>query len=162
MFFFFFFKQKTAYEIMPSLVGSEMCIRDRSRITYVKLLLRRAISSLIRPDPSSSDGLGGIGPEVTSQRFGTCSTAVIASLSATSCRIRLDRPTFRILPKILCCDGRLKSASIRTVLCPAPARTTARFAAVRDFPSPGPEEVTTIVLSSWSMVENRRLVRSAL
>ena len=23
------FKQKTAYEIMPSLVGSEMCIRDR-------------------------------------------------------------------------------------------------------------------------------------
>src|SRR5450756_3025272 len=29
--FFFFFKQKTAYEIMPSLVGSEMCIRDRSR-----------------------------------------------------------------------------------------------------------------------------------
>ena len=28
-FCFFFFKQKTAYEIMPSLVGSEMCIRDR-------------------------------------------------------------------------------------------------------------------------------------
>ena len=26
---YFFFKQKTAYEIMPSLVGSEMCIRDR-------------------------------------------------------------------------------------------------------------------------------------
>ncbi|CUX18454.1 hypothetical protein BN3590_00108 [Clostridium sp. C105KSO15] len=30
---FFFFKQKTAYEIMPSLVGSEMCIRD-SRGTH--------------------------------------------------------------------------------------------------------------------------------
>src|SRR5450756_2671372 len=30
-FLFFFFKQKTAYEIMPSLVGSEMCIRDRAR-----------------------------------------------------------------------------------------------------------------------------------
>src|SRR5450756_2711297 len=28
---FFFFKQKTAYDIMPSLVGSEMCIRDRHR-----------------------------------------------------------------------------------------------------------------------------------
>ena len=28
----FFFKQKTAYEIMPSLVGSEMCIRDSSSI----------------------------------------------------------------------------------------------------------------------------------
>ena len=27
--FFFFFKQKTAYDIRLSLVGSEMCIRDR-------------------------------------------------------------------------------------------------------------------------------------
>jgi len=27
--FIFFFKQKTAYEIRLSLVGSEMCIRDR-------------------------------------------------------------------------------------------------------------------------------------
>src|SRR5674536_361296 len=29
MFCFFFFKQKTAYEMLRSLVGSEMCIRDR-------------------------------------------------------------------------------------------------------------------------------------
>ena len=28
---FFFFKQKTAYEMLRSLVGSEMCIRDRWR-----------------------------------------------------------------------------------------------------------------------------------
>ena len=28
---FFFFKQKTAYEISLGLVGSEMCIRDRSQ-----------------------------------------------------------------------------------------------------------------------------------
>ena len=27
--FVFFFKQKTAYEMLRSLVGSEMCIRDR-------------------------------------------------------------------------------------------------------------------------------------
>ena len=27
---FFFFKQKTAYELLRGLVGSEMCIRDRS------------------------------------------------------------------------------------------------------------------------------------
>ena len=27
--FFLFFKQKTAYEMLSSLVGSEMCIRDR-------------------------------------------------------------------------------------------------------------------------------------
>eukprot|EP00658_Telonema_sp_P-2_P060335 TRINITY_DN49278_c0_g1_i1.p1 TRINITY_DN49278_c0_g1~~TRINITY_DN49278_c0_g1_i1.p1 ORF type:complete len:308 (-),score=73.27 TRINITY_DN49278_c0_g1_i1:185-1108(-) len=30
VFVFFFFKQKTAYEMLRSLVGSEMCIRDRS------------------------------------------------------------------------------------------------------------------------------------
>ena len=30
MVFFFFFKQKTAYEMLRSLVGSEMCIRDSS------------------------------------------------------------------------------------------------------------------------------------
>ena len=30
-FFFFFFKQKTAYEMLRSLVGSEMCIRDSAR-----------------------------------------------------------------------------------------------------------------------------------
>ena len=30
MFFFCFFKQKTAYEMLRSLVGSEMCIRDRN------------------------------------------------------------------------------------------------------------------------------------
>eukprot|EP00658_Telonema_sp_P-2_P073457 TRINITY_DN62532_c0_g1_i1.p1 TRINITY_DN62532_c0_g1~~TRINITY_DN62532_c0_g1_i1.p1 ORF type:complete len:107 (+),score=19.18 TRINITY_DN62532_c0_g1_i1:1-321(+) len=29
IYFFFFFKQKTAYEMLRSLVGSEMCIRDR-------------------------------------------------------------------------------------------------------------------------------------
>eukprot|EP00831_Metopus_contortus_P026132 TRINITY_DN22314_c0_g1_i1.p3 TRINITY_DN22314_c0_g1~~TRINITY_DN22314_c0_g1_i1.p3 ORF type:complete len:101 (-),score=33.55 TRINITY_DN22314_c0_g1_i1:291-593(-) len=29
---FFFFKQKTAYEMQRGLVGSEMCIRDRRRV----------------------------------------------------------------------------------------------------------------------------------
>ena len=29
---FFFFKQKTAYEMLRSLVGSEMCIRDRAYV----------------------------------------------------------------------------------------------------------------------------------
>ena len=32
----FFFKQKTAYEISACLVGSEMCIRDRIKITPVE------------------------------------------------------------------------------------------------------------------------------
>ena len=29
---FFFFKQKTAYEMLRSLVGSEMCIRDSQKV----------------------------------------------------------------------------------------------------------------------------------
>eukprot|EP00658_Telonema_sp_P-2_P073808 TRINITY_DN62930_c0_g1_i1.p1 TRINITY_DN62930_c0_g1~~TRINITY_DN62930_c0_g1_i1.p1 ORF type:complete len:136 (-),score=38.34 TRINITY_DN62930_c0_g1_i1:276-683(-) len=33
--FFFFFKQKTAYEMLRSLVGSEMCIRDRFTATNI-------------------------------------------------------------------------------------------------------------------------------
>ena len=36
MFFFFFFKQKTAYEIEYGLVGSEMCIRDRYALAKEK------------------------------------------------------------------------------------------------------------------------------
>eukprot|EP00658_Telonema_sp_P-2_P007985 TRINITY_DN12983_c0_g1_i1.p1 TRINITY_DN12983_c0_g1~~TRINITY_DN12983_c0_g1_i1.p1 ORF type:complete len:136 (-),score=47.17 TRINITY_DN12983_c0_g1_i1:275-682(-) len=36
---FFFFKQKTAYEMLRSLVGSEMCIRDRvSKEDFLKLM----------------------------------------------------------------------------------------------------------------------------
>mgnify|MGYP007068840916 CR=1 FL=1 len=35
---FFFFKQKTAYEMLRSLVGSEMCIRDRIRTVLLAVL----------------------------------------------------------------------------------------------------------------------------
>eukprot|EP00831_Metopus_contortus_P030404 TRINITY_DN24920_c0_g1_i7.p1 TRINITY_DN24920_c0_g1~~TRINITY_DN24920_c0_g1_i7.p1 ORF type:complete len:162 (+),score=22.24 TRINITY_DN24920_c0_g1_i7:91-576(+) len=37
LFFFFFFKQKTAYEMQRGLVGSEMCIRDRSLLAGIIL-----------------------------------------------------------------------------------------------------------------------------
>ena len=43
---FFFFKQKTAYEIMPSLVGSEMCIRDRLDL-LLELLLELLVVLLL-------------------------------------------------------------------------------------------------------------------
>ncbi len=33
----FYFEQKTAYDIMPSLVGSEMCIRDRRALSLQKI-----------------------------------------------------------------------------------------------------------------------------
>eukprot|EP00658_Telonema_sp_P-2_P020024 TRINITY_DN17882_c0_g1_i1.p1 TRINITY_DN17882_c0_g1~~TRINITY_DN17882_c0_g1_i1.p1 ORF type:complete len:101 (-),score=47.26 TRINITY_DN17882_c0_g1_i1:174-476(-) len=41
LWFFFFFKQKTAYEMLRSLVGSEMCIRDRDE-SFVKAHYRLA------------------------------------------------------------------------------------------------------------------------
>ncbi len=37
--FFFFFKQKTAYGMLRSLVGSEMCIRDRLDVVSNKLVV---------------------------------------------------------------------------------------------------------------------------
>ena len=40
-----FFKQKTAYEIMPSLVGSEMCIRDRCNENFALLISDRRLDS---------------------------------------------------------------------------------------------------------------------
>ena len=54
LYWFFFFKQKTAYEVLGSLVGSEMCIRDgleaarprRGRAVLVLLLL----AGLLRPE----------------------------------------------------------------------------------------------------------------
>ena len=38
---FFFFKQKTAYEMLRSLVGSEMCIRDRRKNAFLARRLDR-------------------------------------------------------------------------------------------------------------------------
>eukprot|EP00658_Telonema_sp_P-2_P052673 TRINITY_DN40914_c0_g1_i1.p1 TRINITY_DN40914_c0_g1~~TRINITY_DN40914_c0_g1_i1.p1 ORF type:complete len:123 (+),score=33.61 TRINITY_DN40914_c0_g1_i1:75-443(+) len=38
--YFFFFKQKTAYEMLRSLVGSEMCIRDSHQARYLPKDLR--------------------------------------------------------------------------------------------------------------------------
>eukprot|EP00658_Telonema_sp_P-2_P015041 TRINITY_DN15758_c0_g1_i1.p3 TRINITY_DN15758_c0_g1~~TRINITY_DN15758_c0_g1_i1.p3 ORF type:complete len:100 (-),score=20.78 TRINITY_DN15758_c0_g1_i1:552-851(-) len=42
---FFFFKQKTAYEMLRSLVGSEMCIRDSTRHPLEETISRIAIPS---------------------------------------------------------------------------------------------------------------------
>ena len=36
---FFFFKQKTAYDMLRRLVGSEMCIRDRDKPDPLNTLL---------------------------------------------------------------------------------------------------------------------------
>eukprot|EP00658_Telonema_sp_P-2_P014333 TRINITY_DN1544_c0_g1_i1.p1 TRINITY_DN1544_c0_g1~~TRINITY_DN1544_c0_g1_i1.p1 ORF type:complete len:160 (+),score=65.87 TRINITY_DN1544_c0_g1_i1:118-597(+) len=58
MFFFFFFKQKTAYEMLRSLVGSEMCIRDRStgedQRDFVFLGLEQAAQSISTSTPATN------------------------------------------------------------------------------------------------------------
>ena len=41
--FFFFFKQKTAYEMLRSLVGSEMCIRDSGHIHFGENKVQEAL-----------------------------------------------------------------------------------------------------------------------
>src|SRR5674536_395118 len=55
-FFFFFFKQKTAYEMLRSLVGSEMCIRDRlffepGIVGQLERLHQMRLEAPARPDP---------------------------------------------------------------------------------------------------------------
>src|SRR5678816_1980060 len=61
--FFFFFKQKTAYEMLRSLVGSEMCIRDRCKAVMFR-------GGIPRPEPCAGGTrlvhIGGIesGPRV--------------------------------------------------------------------------------------------------
>eukprot|EP01017_Pseudomicrothorax_dubius_P037521 TRINITY_DN550_c0_g1_i3.p1 TRINITY_DN550_c0_g1~~TRINITY_DN550_c0_g1_i3.p1 ORF type:complete len:104 (-),score=46.87 TRINITY_DN550_c0_g1_i3:54-365(-) len=52
---FFFFKQKTAYEMLRSLVGSEMCIRDRIKRRAIRKMQVTALRSrgidIRRPEP---------------------------------------------------------------------------------------------------------------
>ena len=57
---FFFFKQKTAYEMLRSLVGSEMCIRDRC---------------VLPPSQSKTDIKGNWDHDVATQLFPTGSSA---------------------------------------------------------------------------------------
>eukprot|EP00658_Telonema_sp_P-2_P004871 TRINITY_DN11820_c0_g1_i2.p1 TRINITY_DN11820_c0_g1~~TRINITY_DN11820_c0_g1_i2.p1 ORF type:complete len:237 (+),score=43.66 TRINITY_DN11820_c0_g1_i2:103-813(+) len=54
--FFFFFKQKTAYEMLRSLVGSEMCIRDRyqRRVRGNSCRLMQATGSKLDLAPSQN------------------------------------------------------------------------------------------------------------
>ena len=58
-FLFFFFKQKTAYEIRLSLVGSEMCIRDRySANEPVTVALTVKYDNAIQTSGASGGGVG--------------------------------------------------------------------------------------------------------
>ena len=56
---FFFFKQKTAYEIRLSLVGSEMCIRDRRYLNPNSTRNKASKSSLPRDEKRRFPQSGG-------------------------------------------------------------------------------------------------------
>ena len=56
--FFFFFKQKTAYEISACLVGSEMCIRDRIGYNSDVIGFTQSIEPLLEPQHKKALILG--------------------------------------------------------------------------------------------------------
>jgi len=61
---FFFFKQKTAYEIRLSLVGSEMCIRDRVTPDEVPdpqaLRIRSLLNDHVMQDDTTGNMMFGV------------------------------------------------------------------------------------------------------
>eukprot|EP00658_Telonema_sp_P-2_P043057 TRINITY_DN31012_c0_g2_i2.p1 TRINITY_DN31012_c0_g2~~TRINITY_DN31012_c0_g2_i2.p1 ORF type:complete len:195 (-),score=75.57 TRINITY_DN31012_c0_g2_i2:50-634(-) len=72
LFFFFFFKQKTAYEMLRSLVGSEMCIRDR----YQRRVRESCTSSMA--SDYGDYGIEGerIVPQLSSQATWRCTSGM--------------------------------------------------------------------------------------
>ena len=54
-FYFFFFKQKTAYEMLRSLVGSEMCIRDRCGLVDLRSLGSQCKAAAPAPAQAQAD-----------------------------------------------------------------------------------------------------------
>ncbi len=53
---FFFFKQKTAYEFRLSLVGSEMCIRDRTtRVSSCSMMAGSGVGGVFTSSYLSED-----------------------------------------------------------------------------------------------------------
>ena len=75
---FFFFKQKTAYEIGVRLVGSEMCIRDRPwRVTfsYARAIQAAALAAWQGDDANLADA-----QKILIDRASRCSKASVGEL----------------------------------------------------------------------------------
>eukprot|EP00658_Telonema_sp_P-2_P052260 TRINITY_DN40465_c0_g1_i1.p1 TRINITY_DN40465_c0_g1~~TRINITY_DN40465_c0_g1_i1.p1 ORF type:complete len:108 (+),score=20.23 TRINITY_DN40465_c0_g1_i1:3-326(+) len=70
--YFFFFKQKTAYEMLRSLVGSEMCIRDSAQTLHL------ALEEGVRADRAGASGRPLTGVDVLA-RGGACMAAKASS-----------------------------------------------------------------------------------
>ena len=84
---FFFFKQKTAYEMLRSLVGSEMCIRDR-------IYLWRQYNSQLRNLQSSITGF-----KVKMSRFVDLTTCLLYTSDAADDLLCVDLGGRRIIKK---------------------------------------------------------------
>src|SRR5678816_4188355 len=69
-FCFFFFKQKTAYEMLRSLVGSEMCIRDRPRARTTKSKSRQDAFADIQKRVSLRKDVAEVSLQVKMTRLG--------------------------------------------------------------------------------------------
>ena len=87
-FCFFFFKQKTAYEISACLVGSEMCIRDR----YVGMPSK--------PDKSSKTGYRDTAKPITGEFRKQLHGAILTAYSAEIGRLQAvaaaqERPSIK-------------------------------------------------------------------
>eukprot|EP00658_Telonema_sp_P-2_P076301 TRINITY_DN6654_c0_g2_i4.p1 TRINITY_DN6654_c0_g2~~TRINITY_DN6654_c0_g2_i4.p1 ORF type:complete len:425 (+),score=145.50 TRINITY_DN6654_c0_g2_i4:81-1355(+) len=81
-FFFFFFKQKTAYEMLRSLVGSEMCIRDSNSIEG-----RPSSRVLSAPGGSSSISIGADIDTSTAMAANKSDEAALAFLQETNGKV---------------------------------------------------------------------------
>ena len=110
-------------------------------------------------DWSSSDGLGGIGPHVSTWRPDSAYSCR-ASASLTLPMSTLVVPTALSRPRRPAIRGRRRSASTRTTRWPAIAVVRARLIAVVDLPSPGRALVSTMTFCSASTSTYCMLVRS--
>mgnify|MGYP002682456227 CR=1 FL=1 len=97
---FFFFKQKTAYEIEYGLVGSEMCIRDRYPVVRKNPRTREALAGTIpvrigEPEFQSAltgEPLDGQGSPAENNLY-----EILRDVRKTIAD-ELDMPPFRIFP----------------------------------------------------------------
>src|SRR5512143_688627 len=112
-------------------------------------------------DASSSDGLGGTGPLVTTWRPGIDDACKTSAAPAFPDR-KLDSPASLAIPKTLCTRGRRRSASTIATERPSCVSAIARLVVTVDFPSSGSHDVTTTWRGARSGEASRNAVRRLL
>src|SRR4051812_19859507 len=117
--------------------------------------------SFINDDPSSSAGCGGVGPAGSRNRLGNFGTCVIVFSILLVPVSSVLSPTFGLMLKTLCTDGRRRSASISSTRAPFCASTTAVLMLVVVFPSCGNALVISRTFGGAPVADNRMEVRSA-